>query len=1486
MQSTCDWLESLLVVDIDKQNIDALLNSFQLDTALKLCGLDQFTLQSMKAREDEALGLWLIDKAKEAEIEAVSQNLYRGSVIENIALTDAELEEQEFLALFPSCGDSLSENTRQNVRVNRNITSDNMAHVSQLHVDLFSLQKLHQVGIIERAGQLRKQLPGETLGNLIREFPESLDASALVYRICFMNEAQAEIQTLVEISASYNFYQDANLPELKTARHVIMQMRTFLKKALAEWSDQMVSRHLIDRCDASMTSNLKSPVAKVLSALKQRLLHTDDWEMSANHNNSLSQHRQILTKLIVRWQRLELSSWNGLMGRKSGDQPPATSNRTTVVPGQRDQRLHKIGELERHQCPSTQAKRPEDASPIIQYHPELPRRIGEPITPKLRGESSFTHEMKPPDRALPPQSSNRRSDIDARVMVSATGPLSDLGAAFTKFNKIVYSNILIPPVHQANNRVDDIAVSIIATSKELSEIPLPSNLSPPLRNALNSKNPSWSVNKKLKSECPSGNMKPEILQQNGDDLWLKSQPILGNPFDSADIEKAKGTPRLPSRVAVVAFRSSQQLANPWLAVTSEEAHQLGKITERSSILVDSEHLVFPNDLPNPVQEVAHPAHRLSGAFTEVVLGLSFFKTPQKHETKVLTHLLSTHHILEQIGILLNDITAVQDIQLVLRGTLPFLKVYQEIVQSQLANHAQWTRALFKLDYVRCTLMRLSKEGFCQPPETEEGGDGEGDALEAADGNGQVEGLKGEDEGNQERNKDEGDDNAVEMSEDFGGALEDVPDDGAQDDKDDQSEGESETDPEERMEDLDPTDPSALDEKMWGDESGPKETDQVDKTGKDHWEEPSGSSEVVGKGNKEKSDKDSKQIQQENEPETEKMDGDEEPQEMEDHVEDQDGEPNPAGAPMEDHIPDANTLGLPDDIQLEAGEEEKEKDASDDEFEGTGEEDGAKEDAGPDDDAPFDHDMADGQALDSAPQADEGEDQDMEMYNPWKEVTARPDMSTGDGDANPNDDSHDQGQDTASTGQAVAEPTGSHDNIQEQSVEKPDDGKGHATSGVEEGLNQIHTEQRTQVNPLRSLGDTLKEIRQRFDEILNSEVLDQPEPNAGSSDTQPQLEYLQPDDEDQDMQALGPAGEEQVVKLNELKTIEGDSQIDPAAAMNTDEPSQPERHDRLPETQPSQNVEMEEEVNGGTVEAEFREWQAGDFPGSNAEHMWRLYESLTQDLAYALCEQLRLILEPTLATRLKGDCRTGKRLNMKKIIPYIASDYTEDKIWLRRTKPSQREYQILISIDDSRHAFPVDESPSQPATESSRSIGAHVRPSSFSPISIRPMYALVDLNTQKNAVLYLGVQGSKQPLDQSTLEDIQESLCLVWPQLVEDCIEDGIEGPICGVIVNDRHQSLSDSNWHATLRLFDRYNCEIVILHSPMPNGHELQAFYTTSRALANDGKDFARDYPLAMKVSIQGQKESAPPLVGGTSIEENGRIQIADTESPAQVGAH
>ncbi|XP_013366225.1 PREDICTED: midasin isoform X2 [Chinchilla lanigera] len=125
-----------------------------------------------------------------------------------------------------------------------------------------------------------------------------------------------------------------------------------------------------------------------------------------------------------------------------------------------------------------------------------------------------------------------------------------------------------------------------------------------------------------------------------------------------------------------------------------------------------------------------------------------------------------------------------------------------------------------------------------------------------------------------------------------------------------------------------------------------------------------------------------------------------------------------------------------------------------------------------------------------------------------------------------------------------------------------------------------------------------------------------------------------------------------------------------------------------------------------LERQLETWQLHE-PGNAEEEkaaaeMWQSYVILTAPLSQQLCEQLRLILEPTQAAKLKGDYRTGKRLNMRKVIPYIASQFRKDKIWLRRTKPSKRQYQICLAIDDSSSM--VDNHTKQLAFESLAVIG--------------------------------------------------------------------------------------------------------------------------------------------------------------------------------------
>ncbi|EIW74720.1 P-loop containing nucleoside triphosphate hydrolase protein [Coniophora puteana RWD-64-598 SS2] len=725
---------------------------------------------------------------------------------------------------------------------------------------------------------------------------------------------------------------------------------------------------------------------------------------------------------------------------------------------------------------------------------------------------------------------------------------------------------------------------------------------------------------------------------------------------------------------------------------------------------------------------------------------------------------------------------------VLNRILPFLHIYLTFAQERIIAQIRWVTVLFKLLFVLCSIMHtVAKQGFCRPPDLEEGGEGE-DAGEVTGGVGlgegagsknvskeiedesQVEGLQGEDEAEQPEDKDKeagGKDDTIEMSEDFGGELEDVPDEedeeGEADEKEDEDEG-----PEEKAEDLDPTDPSAVDEKLWNGESGPEDKEQ-DQLGEDNNQQEGKDSDVVAKED-EKSKKSKDKEQKEGQANEEEKDAPEAPEEEQSAGEQEedlpDGEaPNESGAPMDEHVPDANALDLPDDMNLDQQEQEDhgdmdmEDDLQDDEDAMS---DQAPEDAdtqGMDADSPApDEPVPEDAPADGAPQATADDAEEPPEDDAPEDAVAQPDLTAGGGD--PSQADNRQQLEAAQQGESTGANRGS--DAKDEAEERPEAGcvrffriydpplltpdiseqesgpqehqpeptggdtSGSNADGVERGHEYRQQNRELANNPLRNLGDALKEVQQRFQDILESEEgAPKPSVEEKPDGTIEQVEYA--DEADEDMQALGPSEDAQVTKLSELKLVEEDSaQQPPMAPMDVD-PALPE-----PEKQPPVNQmhseptaeRLQPDIEGAisqmnpremdgtrhvptlpdstsikadqdleddpttqaqqeTVELALREWQSSGQPSQGAEQIWRLYESLTHDLSYALCEQLRLILEPTLATRLKGDYRTGKRLNMKKIIPYIASDYTKDKIWLRRTRPSQREYQVLIALDDSR-----------------------------------------------------------------------------------------------------------------------------------------------------------------------------------------------------------
>jgi midasin len=261
-------------------------------------------------------------------------------------------------------------------------------------------------------------------------------------------------------------------------------------------------------------------------------------------------------------------------------------------------------------------------------------------------------------------------------------------------------------------------------------------------------------------------------------------------------------------------------------------------------------------------------------------------------------------------------------------------------------------------------------------------------------------------------------------------------------------------------------------------------------------------------------------------------------------------------------------------------------------------------------------------------------------------------------------------------------------------------------------------------PFKQLGDVLDQWYNKHREIADAhERNEKTETHPDSTDMEGvEFEHLPDAMAKVDAQAIGAASAEESVTLNKDNEIEDDGGASgtPQSNINLDD-VQEDSHDRYSEgdhmqvhsndilaetAKPTSFVGDERQVDDrhGASSSPAENSQSDDVEdmderlmnahisldeGPNgvsfedAQKLWAMHEESTRSLALILTEHLRLILQPTQATKMRGDFRTGKRLNIKRIIPYIASSYKRDKIWMRRSTPTKRTYQIMLAIDDSK-----------------------------------------------------------------------------------------------------------------------------------------------------------------------------------------------------------
>lgn len=743
-------------------------------------------------------------------------------------------------------------------------------------------------------------------------------------------------------------------------------------------------------------------------------------------------------------------------------------------------------------------------------------------------------------------------------------------------------------------------------------------------------------------------------------------------------------------------------------------------------------------------------------------------TRRCHPKDLLKHVLDFN---EALSLLANS----EESLLLLRVATSFLRQFFRLIFKHCVDYLHWHRSnLHLLHTVVAIGGNIAEKGFCKPDFSDEKEDGKGMDGPSQDGTGlgcgqggkdvsdeieddmQLEGLRGEVEGDEQAPEKEAnkEDKAFETKDDFDASLEDVED--VEEDEALQSDKDNDEDSiEDGVGKTDPLDSGAVDEKFWeGQEEGEDDSDNNPadmgaKANKPMPEDSELKAQEHDLGNEQSKGPDDEadvSSLQENGNPDDNHSSDCEPDEktnnkqndLSDEEDQNDAEIPPEDniVPMMDHVDNSEILDLPGDLELEDHESEAEKDSVHNsimDFDDTAPQ-------------PLDEDKPEvGLGQENESPSDRGQDDSYPPQLPG-EIQLQEDFSNRTEDPGNDNRNGTEGGGTSSASTAMNpvqdlneyKPDQNH-HLEDQKPEgisndgndpqkptpasqpqpEPTEQIGDGTDGEllsKHAKPMEHSEDNrdtSRPNPLRSLGDAMEDWKQRLQRIMDAELKDCQENGEDRLDEAAEVEYLQDDNTTLECpQAPGPATEEQACQgLNNMQIDDCENEMDISRAAGPNLLPPPAEPFQAPSKEERANLAEAAVLGPNVGQAMVEDGQApnchdmqeilGDLRededpvdtpqlnpdlerlGPSSSDVWRQYQQLTQRPASLLTEKLRLILEPTTATRLQGEYRTGKRLNMRKLVPYIASDYTKDRIWLRRTKPAQRDYKILLSVDDSR-----------------------------------------------------------------------------------------------------------------------------------------------------------------------------------------------------------
>ncbi|KAK2592480.1 AAA ATPase midasin [Conoideocrella luteorostrata] len=281
--------------------------------------------------------------------------------------------------------------------------------------------------------------------------------------------------------------------------------------------------------------------------------------------------------------------------------------------------------------------------------------------------------------------------------------------------------------------------------------------------------------------------------------------------------------------------------------------------------------------------------------------------------------------------------------------------------------------------------------------------------------------------------------------------------------------------------------------------------------------------------------------------------------------------------------------------------------------------------------------------------------------------------------------------------------------------------------VDKSQHEDDAEESVKSDPFRKLGDALEKWHRQNADIMDAKQEDTSNEKVDAEQSRQEFQHLQNDDAADDAQAMGTADEDEVQPIDESMAIDNEGEKEDSASRRMEEDAEDKINEDadnmdLGDSAETRGTDRKEPEDGRTgvqtrqgnynqedtsseADTGIAEGPAEEEPIKEASeqlstthisegarilrdygeclNQWIEFQTKSHALSLSLTSQLRLILTPSQSTKLSGSFRTGKRLNIKRIIPYIASSYKRDKIWMRRAIPTKRTYQILLCVDDSK-----------------------------------------------------------------------------------------------------------------------------------------------------------------------------------------------------------